>query len=108
MKNLINTIKLKLSKIDKGTLARTVLMAVSKINDIVAVVGTCVGFASPWYLIPTAILELVSSVVAYWYNNDWSDLALLTRDVFDLAKDKDITTAELKGFIDSHKGDKAV
>lgn len=93
----------KLKNIDKGTLIRTILQVLVYINQIVALIGQSSYANALWYQIVTVVLTILITVFTYWYNNDWSNFALLTRDVFDMLKDGKITSEEMNEFINKHK-----
>lgn len=96
----------KLKSLSKGTWLRTVLMFLAIANDIVVAIGKVFGVAvvsEPWYIIMSLILTVITMILSYWYNNDWSKLAQATGEIFDMTKDGKITQDELKDFVDKHK-----
>lgn len=103
MKNILN----KLKSLDKGTIARTILLILGWANQIVAIIGSTTFATATWYQILSACITIAISVVTYWYNNDWSHLAIMSRDFFDMMKDGRISEEEATKFIEDHKiGDK--
>jgi len=98
MKKFIEKIK----SLDKGTIVRTVLQILVYINQIVAIVGQSSFITSPVYQWITLILTLLITSITYWYNNDWTKLAKVSRDVFDMLKDGTITSDEIQAFIEAH------
>lgn len=99
MKKLLNKIK----AIDFGTIARTVLQVLAYVNQVVALVGKTSFASSAWYQWTSLIVTILITAVTYWYNNDWSNGALLVRDVFDMFDDGKITKEELEEFVNKHK-----
>lgn len=99
MKNLLN----KLRSVDKGTICRTVLLVLGWINQLVALIGYTTYASALWYQILSVVVTIVISLVTYWYNNDWSNTALLVRDVFDMLKDGKITKEEVEEFLSKHE-----
>lgn len=99
MKNFINNIK----TLNKGTILRTILQVLVYINQVIALIGQT-GFASQtWYQWLSFGVTLFVTAVSYWYNNDWTNLAKATGEIFDMVKDGKITEDELNRFINSHK-----
>lgn len=99
MKKLID----KLKKLDKGTAIRTILMVAAFINQMVALVGQTTFASSAAYQLITFVVTIITCIVCYWYNNDWSDFSMLCRDVFDMLEDGRITPSELKAFIKKYE-----
>lgn len=93
----------KLKSLDKGTIIRTVLQILVYINQIVALIGNTTFAATPWYQWTSLIVTILITAITYWYNNDWSNGALLVRDIFDMVKDGKITKEEIDNFINAHK-----
>lgn len=100
MKKFIEKIKL----LDKGTICRTVLQAAAYINQFIALIGSTSFASSPVYQWVSFIFTLIVTAVTYWYNNDWTNGALLVRDIFDMLRDGKITDEEVTEFIKNHKG----
>lgn len=99
MKKIIEKIK----ALDKGTIFRTILLVLGWANQVVALIGSTSFASATWYQITSLVITILISAVNYWYNNDWTNGALLARDVFDMVKDGKITEDEIKNFIESHK-----
>lgn len=96
----------KLKSLSKGTWLRTVLMLLAIANDIVVAIGKVFGVAvisEPWYIIMSLVLTVITMILSYWYNNDWSKLAQATGEIFDMTKDGKITQDELKDFVEKYK-----
>lgn len=96
----------KLKSLSKGTWLRTVLMLLAIANDIVVAIGKIFGVAvvsEPWYIIMSAVLTIITMLLSYWYNNDWTKLAQTTGEIFDMTKDGKITQDELTNFVNKHK-----
>lgn len=92
----------KLKQIDKGTLCRTILQIAAYVNQVIAIFGQTTFASAMWYQIVTLLITIVITAITYWYNNDWSNIAILAREVFDMLEDKKITKEEIKEFIDKH------
>lgn len=92
-----------LKKLDKGTICRTVLQILAYANQIVAIVGHTSFASAAWYQWLTVIITIVTTAVTYWYNNDWTNFAHLSSDIFEMLKDGQITEEELKEFKEKHK-----
>lgn len=90
----------KIKSLDKGTILRTILAILTLANQVVALVGRTSFASASWYQWLSFGLTLAMMVVSYWYNNDWSKLAQVARDVFDAMKDGKITEEEAKKLID--------
>ncbi len=91
-------------KMKLGTIIRTILQVLTYINQIVAIVFQTIGKTdNPVYLWISVIITVIVTTITYWYNNDWSNLAKTTSEVFDMVKDGKITKEELDNFINNHK-----
>lgn len=91
-------------KMKLGTIIRTILQVLTYINQIVAIVFQSIGKTdNPVYLWISVIITVIVTTITYWYNNDWSNLAKTTGEIFDMVKDGKITKEELDNFINSHK-----
>lgn len=91
-------------KMKLGTIIRTILQVLTYINQIVAIVFQTIGKTdNPVYLWISVIITVIVTTITYWYNNDWSNLAKTTGEVFDMVKDGKITKEELDNFINNHK-----
>ena len=99
MKNIIAKIK----SLDKGTICRTILQFLAYVNQIVAIIGSTTFTNAMWYQILTVVLTIAVTAVTYWYNNDWTNFAQLSTDVYDMLKDGEITEEELNEFMKKHK-----
>lgn len=96
----------KLKSLDKGTILRTVLMILTLANQVVALIGSTSFAAAAWYQWLSFGLTLAMMVVSYWYNNDWTKLAQLSRDIFDMLKDGKIKKEEIEEFLKNKNGGK--
>lgn len=92
----------KIRKLDKGTIVRTILLVLGWANQIVAIIGSTSFASATWYQIVSVVLTVLISGITYWYNNDWTQGALLTRDLFDMLQDGKITKEEVEEFIAKH------
>ena len=101
MKNLVK----KLKSLDKGTICRTILQGVAYINQFVAVLGYSTFASSPVYQWVTFGLTIVTTLVSYWYNNDWTDIAKTTGEIYDMLADGKMDLDEINKFVNEHKQD---
>lgn len=92
----------KIKSLSKGTLVRTVLQILAYINQIVALVGQTTFASAVWYQWVTFGLTLVITIISYWYNNDWTNFAKVSSEIFDMLKDGKITEDEVKKFLENH------
>ena len=96
----------KLKSLKSGTIIRTVLQFLAYVNQIVALICQAAGVTdSKAYLWASAGITIVITIISYWYNNDWTNLAQLTGEAFDMVKDGKITKEELEEFLDNHKSE---
>lgn len=92
-----------MKNLSKGTIFRTIFQVLTYANQIVAIFGQSSFASAAWYQWTSVILTIIVTSVSYWYNNDWTNIAKLSGDVFDMLKDGKITEDELKTFMDKHK-----
>lgn len=96
----------KLKKIDKGTICRTILQVLAYINQIIAIFGQSSFASAMWYQVVTLVFTLITTAIGYWYNNDWTSLAILTRDIYDAVKGKKLDQKTVEHIIDIAKKEK--
>lgn len=96
----------KIKNIDFGTILRTILQIAIYINQFIAILGNTSFASSPVYQWISFGITVVITIITYWFNNDWSKLALVARDIFDMMKDGKITEEEVKKFIEDHSAEK--
>lgn len=94
-----------IKSLSSGTILRTILLVLVYINQLVALIGSTVTvFAeNPIYQWISFGLTIVITILAYWYNNDWTNIAQITGEIFNMLKDGKITNEEICTFIDKHK-----
>ena len=92
----------KIKSIRKGTLVRTILQILAYINQIVALIGQTTFASAVWYQWVSFVLTLVVTIISYWYNNDWTNFAKVSSEIFDMLKDGKITEDEVKNFLNNH------
>ncbi|MBR5285688.1 MAG: hypothetical protein IKU30_02210 [Clostridia bacterium] len=100
MKQLIEKIKEKFKKLDIGTVLRTVLFYLSLANEIVAIIGKTTYAQAEWYQWLSVSLLAVTAIIAWWYNNDYTEMATIARDIFDALKDGVIEKDEIKHILE--------
>lgn len=98
MKKIIQKIK----SLDKGTIIRTIMIVLAYVNQIVALIGQTSFASSPVYQWITFGVTVVTTLIGYWYNNDWSNFAMLCTDIFEMLRDGKITSEEVEKFIKKH------
>lgn len=97
MKKIIDRIK----SLDKGTAIRTLVLIVTIINQIVAFISK----SSVWYLGLSLAALIISSIVAWWENNDVTPSAQLATKVLNALQDGKITTEEIHGLLEQKSQD---
>lgn len=88
--------------VDKGTILRTVLLILGWTNQLIAIIGSTTFATATWYQIASFVVTALISGITYWYNNDWTNLAIISREVFDMLKDGKLTKEELEDFMSKH------
>ena len=96
----------KLKEVDFGTLVRTILQFLVYVNQIVAFLGRTTFADSVVYQWISLLLTIVITALTYWFNNDWTSRALLSRDFYDMLKDGKITKEEAEEFIKKYEQEK--
>lgn len=91
-----------LKDLDRGTILRTVLQFLVYINQIVALFSDTPISNSSIYQWITVIVTVLVTAIGYWYNNDWTKMARMSRDIFDMLKDGTITEEEYSAFVKDH------
>lgn len=91
-----------MKKIDKGTICRTILQLLVYINQGIAIIGSTSFAQSITYQWISFAVTVLITAMTYWYNNDWTSIALCCRDVFDALKDGKLTKEEVETFIKNH------
>ncbi len=102
MKKFFQKIITAIKSTDKGTIYRTIVQILAYINQLVAVIGSTSFASHPAYQWISFIVTLVSTTVSYWYNNDWSNGAILVGRLFKMLRDGKITQNEIEEFMDSY------
>ena len=93
----------KLKSVKFSTILRTVLQVLVYANQAVASLSGAPFASQLWYQILSYSLTVLITIITYWYNNDWTKLAIACGDIFDMVRDGKITNEELEAFIDKHK-----
>lgn len=102
MKNLFEKFKMR----DKGTILRTILQVLVYANQIVAAIGNSSFASSPVYQWISLGLTILITAITYWYNNNWTSMASLGQEVYEMVKDGKITEEEMKNFLEKYKSKK--
>ena len=85
-----------------GTIVRTILQVLAYANQVVALIGQTTFASAVWYQWVSFGLTLAITIISYWYNNDWTNFAKVSSEIFDMLKDGKITEDEVKKFVDNH------
>lgn len=85
-----------------GTIVRTILQVLAYANQVVALIGQTTFASAVWYQWVTFGLTVAITIISYWYNNDWTNFAKVSSEIFDMLKDGKITEDEVKKFVDNH------
>lgn len=88
---------------DKGTMIRTILQILVYINQLVAAIGQTSFANNPVYQWISFGLTVVVTGFTYWYNNNWTKMAELGQEVYEMVKDGSISAEEMQKFLDEHK-----
>lgn len=91
MKKIISKFK----ALDKGSKIRTIALIITVLNQSVALIN----HDSPVYIWLSFALLVVSAIIAYWENNDWTNAAKLGTEVLNALQDGKITEDEVKGWL---------
>ena len=95
MKKIISKFK----ALDKGSKIRTIALIITVLNQSVALIN----HDSPVYIWLSFALLVVSAIIAYWENNDWTEAAKLGTEVLNALQDGKITEDEVKELLDKQK-----
>lgn len=101
MKKIIDKIK----SIDRGTLVRTIVLAIAAINQVVAFIGKTTFASADWYQWLSLVVLIVTAIVAWWENNDITSFAQLGTKIVDALEDGKITTDEVKDILNYEKSE---
>ena len=85
-----------------GTIVRTILQVLAYANQVVALIGQTTFASAVWYQWVSFGITLAITIISYWYNNDWTNFAKVSSEIFDMLKDGKITEDEVKKFVDNH------
>lgn len=89
-------------KLSLATKLRTILQVLAYVNQFLIVLGTSPLGNSPVYQMVSLVIVIAITAVTYWYNNDWTGLAKVSTEIFDMLKDGSISNEEMNEFIESH------
>ena len=92
----------KIKSLSKGTLVRTIIQILAYANQVVALIGQTTFASAVWYQWVSFGVTLAITIISYWYNNDWTNFAKVSSEIFDMLKDGKITEDEVKKFLDNH------
>ena len=87
----------KFKKIDKATIIRVAIFAVTIVNLILGALGAYGDFSNElWFRIVSIAATLVSGAVVAWENNDFTFFARLGTGVLDALEDGKVTIDEVE------------
>lgn len=92
-----------LKNIKISTWIRTILQFLAYVNQAIAIMGQTSWASAVWYQWASLGVTVAITVFTYWYNNDWTNLAQSTGEIYDMVKDGELTQEELADFINKHK-----
>jgi len=95
MKKIISKFK----ALDKGSKIRTIALIITVLNQSVALIN----HDSLIYIWLSFALLVVSAIIAYWENNDWTEAAKLGTGILDALQDGKISAEEVKELLDKQK-----
>lgn len=85
-----------------GAVLRIVLQVLAYINQFLIIVGQSPLGDNPIYIWTSFGVLIATTLISYWYNNDWSKMAKLIGRVFKLLEDGKITEDEIKDLLKTH------
>lgn len=91
------------TKIDKGTIIRTVTLILALANQFVAVAGAYSFASATWYQVLSLVVTIVTALFTAWMNNDFTRFAKLGTGVLHALKDGKITEEEVKELLEKSK-----
>lgn len=92
-----------LKGLDAGTIVRTLLQAMAYVNQFIAIIGASSFAAAEWYQWLSLGATFITTVLSWWYNNDFTSAAKWGTKVLNALADGVITEEEVKELLDAHK-----
>lgn len=87
-------------KIQKGTILRTAALVIAIINQIFAVLANTFVTEQLWYQIATLVVTIVTVLLNWWQNNDFTPAARLATEVLNAMEDGKLTQDEIKEIVE--------
>lgn len=78
---------------------RTVIQLLAYVNQVLILFADLPFAQSFAYQIVSLIVTIFITLLGYWYNNDWSNIARASSEVYDIIKDGTISTDEIQDYI---------
>lgn len=82
--------KIDFKKVKPATWTRLLFLIGSLINQVIAIIGAIYGDTSLVYQICSIICTIVIALICAWYNNDFTEFAIVCGQIFDALKKKQI------------------
>lgn len=89
-----------------GGKIRFILQGLVWINQVLVLFGDMPFGNTYTYKIISFILTIVITGITYWYNNDWTSMAKVGTQIYEIIKDGKVTEDEVVDFINSRKNGK--
>ena len=96
----MKTLFQKIKTLDLGVIARSIMLILAYVNQMIAVIGMQSFATSMTYQVLSLILTLAASTLAAWKNNDFTHLAQLAGKVLKALKDKKLDEKEIQDLLD--------
>lgn len=82
--------KINFKNVKPATWARLLFLIGSLINQVIAIIGAVYGNTSLVYQICSIVCTIVIALICAWYNNDFTEFAIVCGQIFDALKKKQI------------------
>lgn len=90
-------------KLSFGAKLRFIFQILVYINQVMLVFANTPLSDNMVYQTVSLILTILITALTYWFNNDWTGAAKMSKKVLDIMKDGKVTHDEVQVFIDEHK-----
>ena len=91
--------KIDWKNIRASTIVRTIITVITVINQCIASIGATSFADSRWYQILSLIATIITTVVMAWYNNDYTQYAVLTGRIFKALDEQKVSKEDLERYI---------
>ena len=82
--------KIDFKKVRPATWARILFLIGSLINQVIAAIGAVYGDTSIVYQICSIVCTIVMSIICAWYNNDFTEIAIICGQIYEALKKKQV------------------